>query len=731
VLPKPRSLLDVARAATLGTLVLSLSLPALAQNNDIGAGRTSPITTIPAAEAPVIDADLSDPVWQNAPVIDDLRQVVPNAGEPATERTEIRVVHDENNIYFGIHAFDSEPDLIAVRTLARDGNLGTGDFIRIYLDPAMTRRNAYVFDIGPEGARTDGLLENNAEILFEWDTIWEARATRTADGWVAEVAIPFRSLSYNAASMDWGFDFHRVIRRKTERVRWTSYTETISPNDVSLAGTLRGVEGANQGLGLDVQVYARTTYKYNWRDSNDTALSGGVGGNVYYKLTPALTGTLTFNPDFSDSPLDERQVNTSRFSLFTPETRDFFLQDAATFEFGGRNFQGANNARPFFSRNIGLIDGVPVSIVAGGKLSGEIGGFGVGALTAVTNETSTTPSQVLSIARITRPVLGESKIGAILTNGDPTGLSDNTVVGADFQYRDSRFLGSYLFTSDFYYERSFSNVVDDDDSFGVALNFPNEPWRGNFNFKEVGTDFAPRLGFANRRGIRLYDGFLGYRWRFRDSYLRTLDFNAKDVIITGLDNKVQSRESRGWIMINNRFADQLTLNVYRYYEDVPAPFDLPRDVVVPAGEYDWVNFKAYLDTTMGRPFVVTWGIECCSFYDGSYLKSDLSLQYRPNEIFEIVPRYVAEFIDLPTGYVDIHIFSLETAANFTPDMQLALQTQFDTISRSFGLSARYRWEYSPGNELFVGFGQTAIVPGTRFRGQTSSLSIRLGQTFRF
>jgi hypothetical protein len=723
--------MDVACAAVLGALTLSLPLPAFAQNIDNSAFLTAPVARVGAAGAPVIDADLSDAAWQSAPVIDDLRQVTPNAGEPATERTEIRVLFDENNIYFGIHAYDSEPDQVIVRTLARDGELGTGDFIRIYLDPAMTRRNAYVFDIGPEGARTEGLLENNADILFEWDTIWEARATRTADGWVAEVAIPFRSISYDAASSDWGFDFHRVIRRKTERVRWTSFTETIAPNDVSQSGTLQGIEAAGQGLGLDVQVYGRATYKQNWQDSNDSALSGALGGNVYYRITPALTGTLTFNPDFSDSPLDERQVNTSRFSLFTPETRDFFLQDAATFEFGGRNFVDAENARPFFSRNIGLIEGVPVSIVAGGKLSGEIAGFGIGALTAVTNETSTTPSQVLTVARVTRPILGESKIGAIFTNGDPTGDTNNTVAGADFQYRNSNLWGDNLFTADVFYERSFSDDLGDDDSFGLAVNFPNEPWRGNFSYKQVGENFDPALGFANRRGIRLYDTFGGYRLRFRDTYLRTIDFNAKDVIVTDLNNHVQSRESRLWLMLNNRFADQLTLNVYRYYEDVPDPFDLPRDVIVPVGEYDWVNFNGYLDTTMGRSVVVTTEIECCSFYNGSYFKTDFQVAFRPNEIFEIVPRYVGEFIDLPTGYVEIHIFSLETAANFTADMQLALQAQFDTISRNFGLSARYRWEYSPGNEVFVGFGQTALIPGTHFSGQTITLSVRLGRTFRF
>lgn len=705
--------------------------PANAQLTDIGANKTANIVRIDVSEAPEIDGSLADPAWQKAGMIDDLVQVTPNAGETPSDPTIVYVMYDENNLYLGVYAYDSEPDLITVRTMTRDGNLGTGDFIRFYLDPGVTRRDGYVFDIGPEGARADGLLQNNADVLWEWDTIWQARGSRVADGWIIEVAIPFASISYDSNRSDWGFDVARGIRRRTERDRWTSYNETINANDISLAGTLVGFEGANQGLGLDIQVYGRGTYKENWQNSGDSALSGAFGGNIYYKITPALTGTLTVNPDFSDSPLDERQVNTTRFSLFTPETRDFFLQDAATFEFGGRNFQDANNARPFFSRNIGLIDGVPVSIPAGGKLSGSFGGFGIGALTAVTNRTSLTPPQVLSVARITRPVLGESQVGMIVTNGDPTGLSENTVIGTDFQYRNSNFLGGNIFQSDFYFEQSFSSTRGDDNSFGFAMNYPNEPWRGNFSFKQVGADFVPSLGFTNRRGIRIYDNYLGYRWRYRDQWLRLVDLNFKNVTTTGLDNQTQSRETHFWLSVSDTYADVFQAGFYNFYENVPAAFDLPRGVTVPAGEYRWTNFEAYVDTTQGRAVVLTWRVQCCSFYNGNYLRSDFRIQYRPNQYFEITPRYVSEFIDLPTGYVDIHILSLNIAANFTPDMQLALQTQFDTISRNFGLSARYRWEYSPGNELFVGLGQTAIVPGTNFRAQTTQLSVRIGQTFRF
>ncbi len=359
---------------------------------------------IAPSEAPVIDADLSDPIWDRANVLAPMIQVQPDLGAPTTERTDVFILYDEDNLYFGIYAYDSEPDLIAVRAMARDGQLGSGDTVRIILDPGMTRRNAYTFQIAPSGGRGDALLQNNTTNFAAWDAIWEAQANVVEDGYVIEVAIPFRSLSYDSDAAEWGFEFTRQIRHKNETVRWSNYSPTVSFTDVSQAGTLTGIQDIDEGAGLDVQLYGVARVKRDWQDPQRTSPSGTLGGNAYYKITPALTGTLTVNPDFSDAPLDIRQVNTTRFSLFTPETRDFFLQDIPVFEFGGENFVDANNARPFFSRNIGLVSGVPVSIIGGGKLSGEFAGFGIGALTAYTNENATTPSQLLSVARITRRV---------------------------------------------------------------------------------------------------------------------------------------------------------------------------------------------------------------------------------------------------------------------------------------------------------------------------------------
>jgi hypothetical protein len=695
---------------------------------------------IDPTEAPKIDGDLSDPVWAKAAVLDDFRQVEPDTGQPASERTVLKILYDESNLYFGVYLYDDEPDKIQVRSMTRDGPVFAEDQFRIIIDPNMTRRNGYSFEVGPAGGREDALIQNNTNDLGRWNTIWLVRSHVVADGWVAEVSIPFRDFSYDPSRGDWGFDFVRTIRRKAERDRWTSHNATIPTVDISQEGALTGITGTNVGIGLDIKLYGKLAFRHNWAQPNpNSSLSGTGGANFYYKLTQALTGTVTVNPDFSDAPLDERLVNTSRFSLFIPESRDFFLQDAPSFEFGGYAFYSdspyaynAPNSQPFFSRNIGLINGTPVTILGGGKLSGDYDGTGIGALSVHTNRTPTTAAQNLSVVRITEPVLAESKVGIIVTNGDPTGLTRNTLAGGDFQYRNSHFMGSNdILQSDLYYERSSSSKLGDDDAFGAAINYPNEPWGGQLILRQVGRNFAPALGFVNRPDIRDYEGTLFEKTRYRDPFLRWLQFGAAGVFITGLDNQLQSSQIRAWGEVESQQADAYDFNVYHYYENVPATFSLPKGVPVPAGQYNWTNVVPQINTTRGRWYSVNWIVECCSFYNGNYLKSDLTVIFRPNEFFEITPHYVATFIDLPTGYVAIHILSASGGINFTPDMQILLQAQFDNISRSLSFSARYRWEYEPGNEIFVSIGQNALIPGTTFEPQTSQVSIRLGHTLRF
>jgi hypothetical protein len=693
---------------------------------------------IDASEAPDIDGDLSDAVWSKATVIGRFIQKRPNPGVPATERTVLRILFDEDNLYFAIYAYDSQPERIIPGTLQRDGDLGAADSIVLLIDPGLTRRNAYGFEVSASGARRDELELNNTIELPEWDAIWSARARRVADGWVAEIAIPFRSLSYDAAQTTWGFDMSRRVRHKNERDYWSGHNPALAFSDVSQAGSLTGISNINRGIGLDVQVYGVLRAKHDWRVPGDGAgISSTAGGNAYYKITPALTDTLTVNPDFSDAPLDVRQVNTTRFSLFTPETRDFFLQDVAVFEFGGRNFgrsvtdRESNNGRPFFSRNIGLAQGVPVSLIVGNKLSGQYAGFDVGALSVLTDETPTSAGQVLSMLRVTHPVFRESKVGFIVTNGNPTGLTKNTVAGVDFQYRNSNVLGGKVLQADAYYQRSFDGKAGNDDSAAFALNFPNEPWSGDFLFKQIGANFQPALGFVNRSDMRQYQGSVAHLTRYTDRFVHELEFGTEYLFVTDLHDVLESRENAIYARAATTIGDMVTLRLIDRFEYVPAQFLLPRNVPVLPGRYSWTNVAARFTTFDGRVLSGDVEVTCCSFYDGRSVETRVRLTYRPSSFFEVAPEYRGTFIDLPTGHVDVHLVTLDSVLNFTPDMNLALQVQYDNISENLGISLRYRWEYEPGNEIFVGIGQSASIVGTNFFARTTQFSLRVGRTFRF
>ncbi|MHC4220183.1 MAG: carbohydrate binding family 9 domain-containing protein, partial [Planctomycetota bacterium] len=358
---------------------------------------------------PTIDGVLDEPMWGQAAVIDNLTQVEPLEGVAPTRQTEIRILFDDQLIYFGVRCFDPEPDRIVARQLGRDGSLDSDDRVELVIDPIFDRRSGFFFATNPVSARLDGLVVNNRQIDIEWDGIWYAKSSIDDQGWVAEFAIPFQTISFNPKTTRWGFNLERVVRRDREVSRWSGPSRNLEIQSVANAGVLEGIRDITQGLGLDVKPYAKGTYEHG-PTSDDFSVTGGA--DLFYKLTPAITLTLTFNTDFAETEVDERQVNLTRFPLFFPEKRDFFLQDAGIFRFGGIR----RNPLPYQSRRIGLDEnGLPVRILAGAKVTGRQSGWNLGFLTTYMDNTPTVDHKLLSVARVSRDVLDESAVGFIAT----------------------------------------------------------------------------------------------------------------------------------------------------------------------------------------------------------------------------------------------------------------------------------------------------------------------------
>lgn len=686
-------------------------------------------------EAPKIDGDLSDAAWSKAAIVEEFFQVEPVEGGAPSQKTRAYLMYDERTLYIGFHLFDTDTDKINRAVLARDGQLRDEDAIRVILDPFDTKRDAYFFATNANGAKVDALIENNSAIKLEWNALWNVDA-RVVDGaWIAEFAIPFQSISIDASLDEWGLQLLRTIRRSNEEVRWSNIDRTRDRIDVTNTGRLSGIVGAESGIGLEAQLFATGATFYDW-ETGDTDFTFDPSANIFYKLTPSLTGSLTVNTSFADAPLDDRQVNTGRFNLFFPETRDFFLQDAQSFEFGGRVFSNNPNGMPFFSRNIGIVEGRPVDLIAGSKVSGKLGPANLGVLAVRTGDDAVYGGQYLGAARASFEVLNESKAGIVFTHGDPTGQFTNTVGGVDLQYKNStRFAGTLY--GDFTYLRSFDGdgtTSVSDHLASVAGAYRGLKWEWNAEFYNIGEDYRPRLGFANRTGIRQYHAN-GFRlFRPEGGPLRLYLAGIFGLAVTDLDDELLDRELGVFTRVEGRAGDAAEFEVFRGFLDIREPFDVAGRLAVPVGEYRFTRYNLFAEMSEGRSIAVGAKYRWGGIYGGDFRNIGVSLSWRPNRHFSIRGDYDLVRFKLPTGDLDIHVGVVASTIAINPRMFIRTDVQYDNISETFTMLSRFSWEPMPEREIFISFGHTALIEEDRFpesfRAQGSSLALRLGHTFR-
>ena len=464
---------EVASSLAIMGLVL-VSLTGSATAAEFAPTKNFAITRIAEGEAPAIDGRIDEAIWQRAVVISDFRQFQPKSDAEATERTEFYVMYDKDMLYIGARLWDSDPEGITANILRQGERLDNEDKVAVILDTFNDKRNGYRFEVNPNGIRDDALYLDGTQLQWEWEGIYTAEAARDAEGWTAEMAIPFKTLSFDPANDTWGINFSRVIARTNERTGWVFRNRNQTP---SSSGLVTGLTGMNQGIGLDaIPGVSFRTEKDHVAGTDEFSIEPSL--DVYYKVTPGLNASLTFNTDFSATEADARQVNLSRFSLFYPEKRAFFLRESDIFEFG--RIKGGNvpatinptfsrpsmeNGRPFFSRRIGLgSDSEPVDLIAGGKLSGRIGGFNVGALAIRQDEQPSVDARNLFVARAVANVLEESSLGLIATSGDPRTNLDNSLVGADFRYTNNRLASGRSLEGELWYQQSSTEGLTEDDA---------------------------------------------------------------------------------------------------------------------------------------------------------------------------------------------------------------------------------------------------------------------------
>jgi hypothetical protein len=727
----PFELRGVHLAALFATVGWLSASPSAAQQPDRVRADTPVATALRTTGTIHIDGRLDESDWQRTSPIGPLTQREPLEGRPATERTDVRILFDEQALYIGIECRESHPGGVVSTQLTRDANLDVDDRVTIVLDPFFDHRNGFFFQVNPAGARSDGQISNNAQSLSrDWDGIWDASVTRTADGWTAELSIPFKTLRFRPDQTVWGFNVERQIKHLFETDRWAAARVTSWIGNLADAGQLTGLEGARQGHGLDVRPYVS-----GGRDTGDGEFTGGL--DVFKNLTPNLNAAITVNTDFAETEADIRQVNLTRFPLFFPEKRTFFLEGAGVFDVAG--LAGGTDLIPFFTRRIGLHGdedtGGEVPIGAGAKMVGRQSDYNIGLVDVETRDLpeASLRRQNLFAARVSRNLFEQSWVGAIVTNGNPEGSGNNTLVGADARFATSTFRGDKNVGLDLFVQRTDDQTHGRDYAHGVGLAYPNDRWDLFLNWKQIGDNFQPALGFVPRVGIRTTAARIAFQPRPKRWGIRQFFFELEPQYITNLGNRLENwRLFVAPFNVRTESGEHLEWNVIPEFEHLDAPFEISPGVILPAGSYQWHKYRAEANTATKRRWVVDFTYWWGGFYDGTRKQTGLGVTLKPNAHLSIAVRADRNDIILREGRFYTQVVTARADYNFTPNVSWQNLQQYDNESRLLSFQSRFRWILKPGNDLFVvvnrGWMRTF---DDRFESTFDRASSKLQYTFRF
>jgi len=710
-----------------------------------GANADKEVRVIRVETIPVIDGKIDEAVWKNAEVLTDFHQTRPIDGAEPSEPTEVFLLYDDDALYIAARMYDSEPNRVSAPTVRHGQGLGRDDRIVIILDPFHTGRGAYRFETNANGIRHDALYDSVSSFESAWTVIWDSAADYFEGGWEAEIAIPFKTLSFDPTIDTWGFNFGRGIRRRGEEIAWVSRNRSYN---ASILGSATGFQGMDQGMGLDI-VPAITVNRQKTFDPSSTENNFEPSLDIFYKVTPSLNASLTINTDFSAAEVDDRQVNLSRFSLFFPEKRDFFLNDSDLFTFGriddisnqASSRSAANNGRPFFSRSLGLSStGQPVDLEYGGKLSGRIGRWNVGTLAIRQDAFESVDASNVFVGRVSANVLDESSVGMIFTAGDPNSNEDNSVAGIDFRYLNTRLPGGKVFEADAWYQQSETDGLEGDDgAFGLGFSVPaNSGWRGGLHHKQIQLNFNPAMGFVNRSDINDTIADIGYTAYPNGRFIQQI-FSGIDVQRTSfIGGELDSEIFLGRIVeIQTSSRDSLKLHYRQTREVITTPFliyeDNNRQVIIPPGDYSFGETSAILSSGSQRDFTAAVTVLNGDFYDGSRTNLAGEVTWRQSKYFNLSASYDWNDIELPQGDFITRLTSLGAEINFSPTLYWVNLIQYDNVSEVLGVNARLVWIPTAGQEGLIVFNHSLQDrdKDNSFVSELNDINLKLSYTFRF
>ncbi len=713
-------------------LALGPAVPAQAEPPVLQAARL--------AAAPEVDGEvLADPAWQGVSPATGFRQTTPDEGRPATERTEIRIGFDDETLYVGVVCYDRSPEGIIVSDSRRDASLEETDSFQVILDTFFDRQNGFVFGTNPAGIEYDGqvtkegsggMTTGGGDFNLNWDAAWKVEARISEIGWSAELAIPFRTLRFGKGDVQtWGLNFQRNLRRRNERSFWAPLPRQYGLFRLSLAGTLEGLEvPAQRNLKLIPYVL------YEGRESDRLSASGGdrteseeeIGFDLKYSITPALTLDATYNTDFAQVEVDELQINLDRFSLFFPEKRPFFLENAGQFSVGVDQ-----EIELFFSRRIGIgPNGEEVPIDGGLRLSGKAGKTNVGFLAMRSQAvTGVDPENDFTVARVNRELPNRSSLGAIFTHrsGDGSlGLADDraSTYGIDGRWGIGRYgqIRGFVAVTDTPGRAGGAQAEGDEHAFRLGGGYDSERWSLSGNVTEVGDDFDPQVGFLARRDYQKLDAFAMRRLRPRRAgggqakphrgaggaqtkrpWLGLHELRPH-VSYTGYW-KPDGFQETGFLHLDNHWewpsGFEIHTGVNFVVEGVLEPFEISDGVVVGEDRYEHAEAALVLITNEGLPLSFRLRVVTGGFFGGDRLSLSPTLNWRLGEALNTELNWNYNDVDLPGGAFETHLGRLRVSYSFTPKLFVQALAQYNDRADVTSVNLRFGWLQQAGAGLFV------------------------------
>lgn len=760
-------------------LMSLLAAPVLAQEEEeeeepvVGEKPVLHVSPLPADFK--FDGLMDTDTWQAAgDSIEDLITIEPEEGGEPEGQTVVKVFANQSDVYVLVRCYE-DPNGIVSFSKARDSDLSSEDHILLVFDTFQDGRSGYVFAVNPSGARFDALvIEKGEDVNSNWDAIWEAKTSRDDEGWYAEIRIPIRSISFKKGLTSWGFNIQRNVQRLQEVSRWSAVSRDFEVYQTSRAGLLEDLpEDFDFGLGLSVRPSlvgrARTT------SPEDTEFKFDPSLDVTQRLGPNLLGQLTVNTDFAETEVDVRQINLTRFPLYFPEKRSFFLEGSDIFEFGAALDE--DTFIPFNSRRIGLLglsedDQTEVPINAGGKINGRVGNTNIGALVVNTRKvdslqvgdidadsTIDVPQTTMGAIRINQNILEESSIGVLGTFGDQLGRSNSWMAGADFTYRTSNFLNEKNFQVSLW--GLFNNREDleaenedgeklDKSAYGVRVEYPNDLIDFSLMSIRMGDGFDPSLSFVPRNDYHLWEFSGDYKPRPSWNWLRVTSYELAFRLFNELDNSTwQSYEGTikplDWLLESgDGFAGGITPQGDRPFE----VFEVSGSVDIPAGSYEWVRY--YLEGRLAEKRMISGNIlwEFGDYYNGNLNTIEARLAVKPSAFLTVEftgERNTGKMQALPDDYEEgepyelsemsftEELLGLRLLLNFSADLQFSSLTQYDTQSRELGTNNKLRWTFHPMGDIFIVYNHNVVRRRSDDRWQfvSNELPIKVQYTWRF